>query len=69
MPQIKLTVKRFGEGHWEVLGLESGPVGPYDNRAEAESDRVGLERFGRMERRGVMWMCSENEGEQYEVLP
>lgn len=39
-----LTVEQRPDG-WYILGLpETDPCGPYDTRAEAESDRRGLER-------------------------
>lgn len=57
---MKLFVKRFG-GHWEILGFESGPVGPYHSKGEAEDDRRGLSRFLRMEAKGELWMTTESE--------
>ena len=30
---------------WWITGLECGPLGPYDTKAEAEDDRKGVARF------------------------
>jgi hypothetical protein len=40
----KLETKRH-KGHWEVFGLDEGPMGPYGTKAEAEEDRIGVQRF------------------------
>ncbi len=42
---LNLTVQQHPEG-WVILGMPEtdDPLGPYATRAEAESDRRGLER-------------------------
>jgi hypothetical protein len=37
--QVKAT------GKWVIWTDDKEPIGPYDSKAEAESDRAGLERF------------------------
>ncbi len=45
----RYEIKKMGQGWW-IFGDESaGPMGPYDTKAEAESDACGLRRFNRHE--------------------
>ncbi len=44
---MKLESKKMGKHWWIVGDQEDGPYGPYDSKAEAESDRVGVKRFFR----------------------
>lgn len=32
-------------GEWWVHGMDDGPIGPYETRAEADEDRAGVQRF------------------------
>lgn len=34
-------------GRWWIHGMDDGPIGPYDKRAEADEDRQGIQRFMR----------------------
>lgn len=36
-------------GEWSITGLDDGDLGPYQTRADAESDRRGVARFYRHE--------------------
>ncbi len=42
----KLSVKQIGSKWW-IVGLDYGPIGPYDTQREAEEIRVRLLRFYR----------------------
>lgn len=42
---IPYQVKKLGPCWWIVGDAEYGPIGPYDNKADAESDKRGLRRF------------------------
>ena len=42
--KLKLKLKRLGKYYWIVGDEEDGPYGPYDNRTEANDDRLGLQR-------------------------
>ncbi len=42
IPTLTLTKTTSG---WWILGDDSGPMGPFDTRKEAESDRQGVLRF------------------------
>lgn len=33
------------KGKWIIFTDDKEPIGPYDSKAEAESDRAGMERF------------------------
>jgi hypothetical protein len=44
---MRYEVKRMGQSWW-VIGGE-GPIGPYNNKAEAEETRKRLNRFERYE--------------------
>jgi hypothetical protein len=48
MMRATLTVEQRSDGWW-VTGLpdDTPDVGPYDTKAEAESDRRGMSRFYR----------------------
>ena len=39
------TARVEATGKWVIWTDDKEPVGPYDTKAEAESDRVGMERF------------------------
>ena len=51
------TVKR-SDGWW-VTGIpETDDAGPYDTKASAEEDRIGMERFLRhQDKRGYVTSC------------
>lgn len=52
------TVRRNGK--WWIDGLtDFGPMGPYDTRAEADDDRIGLNRTAALERRGGKFSVDE----------
>jgi len=44
---MTLTVKRLGACWWIIGDEDAGPMGPYDDKEEAEQDRVGMGRFRR----------------------
>lgn len=66
--RIKLRVVKR-RGGWWIAGLPVEPAddpdraecGPYRTRAEADSDRRGLERFYAREAKGRLWMTSESK--------
>ena len=45
MPRLQ-TMKK-GKTWWIVGDDDAGPMGPYDNKQQAEEDRVGVARFHR----------------------
>jgi len=47
MKSSKFKTKKY-RGKWWIVGdPEVGPMGPYGSRADAESDRRGMELFDR----------------------
>lgn len=55
------AVKRIGKQWWVVGIKDVPPMGPYDTKAEAESDRVGVARFLRNEdKQGYMTSCKRS---------
>jgi len=41
---MKLRTKKMGRFWWIVGDEEDGPYGPYDIKAEADSDRIGVQK-------------------------
>ena len=61
---MKLKTRKLGS-HWWITGDdEDGPCGPYDTKAEAESDRKGLIRFNRYEDNPEYVTTDKPKGEQ-----
>jgi hypothetical protein len=44
---MKLETKKLGPKWWIIGDEECGPIGPYESKAAAEEDRIGLSRFHR----------------------
>jgi hypothetical protein len=50
-----MEVERRDDGWWIVGGELEMDCGPYDTKAEAESDRVGMARFFRHGHKRSFW--------------
>lgn len=44
-----MTTEKRNDGWWIVEIPETPDCGPYRTKAEAESDRIGMERFFRLQ--------------------
>lgn len=45
---MTLQLKKIGNKWWILGDADAGPMGPYDNRKDAESDKRGVEEFYEM---------------------